>query len=94
MGRQRYLLAYDISDPKRLRLIHGCAKRFGYALQYSLFICDLDRTELVRLRWSIGEIIVHSVDRIAIINIGTLDESNFNFMGVRPELRRPGAWIV
>lgn len=94
MARRRYLLAYDISDDKRLRAVHGAARRFGYPLQYSLFVCDLDGRELVSLKWRLGEIIVHNVDRVAIIDLGSADGARFEFMGVHPRLPDGGPTIV
>ncbi len=70
MARSRYLVAYDISDDRRLRAVHSCVKGFGYALQYSVFICDLDKSELVRLKWAFGDLIAHAEDRVAIVDLG------------------------
>jgi CRISPR-associated protein Cas2 len=95
MARRRYLLGYDISDPKRLREVHRCARRFGYPLQYSLFICDMDDAEIIRLKWSLGDLIVHSIDRVVLIDLGDpARERRFEFMGVRPKLPSRGATIV
>ena len=94
MARRRYLLAYDISDPSRLRLTHKAAKRFGYPLQYSLFVCDLDRTELTGLRWAIGGVINHAEDRVAIIDVGGAGKIDFEFLGVRPVIPTGGPTIL
>lgn len=94
MARRRFLLAYDISDPVRLRRCHRTAKQFGYPLQYSLFICDLDRTELVGLRWAMGEVIDHGVDRVAIIDVGETGKINFEFLGVHPVIPTGGPTII
>lgn len=95
MARRRYLVAYDISDDVRLRFVHTTAKAFGYALQYSVFLCDLDKVELVKLKWALGRVIHHGEDRVVIIDLGDADLSRFEFMGVRPDLRLPsGPTIV
>lgn len=95
MARHRYLVAYDISDDKRLRTVHGVAKAFGYSLQYSVFVCDLDPSELTRLRWALGEAILHTEDRVAIIRLGDAsDASCFQFLGVRPTLPTSGPTIL
>ena len=49
-GRTRYLVSYDISDPKRLRRVHKAIKAFGWPMQYSIFICDLDAVEMLVLK--------------------------------------------
>ncbi|MGC8514182.1 MAG: CRISPR-associated endonuclease Cas2 [Acidimicrobiales bacterium] len=95
MSRRRYLLGYDISDPRRLREVHRCCRRFGYPLQYSLFICDMDDGEVIRLKWSLGDIIAHNIDRVVLIDIGDpSQERRFEFMGVHPQLPRAGPTIV
>jgi CRISPR-associated protein Cas2 len=48
--RTRYLLAYDIRHPRRLRRVHEVAKSYGEPLQYSVFVCDLTRIELLDLK--------------------------------------------
>lgn len=95
MARRRYLVAYDISDDGRLRAVHVTAKAFGYALQYSVFLCDLDKVELVKLKWELGRVIHHGEDRVVIIDLGDADLRRFDFMGVRPDLPLPrGPTIV
>ncbi|CAN5154110.1 hypothetical protein BH20ACT16_BH20ACT16_03150 [soil metagenome] len=69
-ARTRYLLAYDISDPRRLRRVHTVAKTYGYPLQYSLFVCDLDGVELVHLERDLAVEISHREDRISIFDLG------------------------
>lgn len=95
MARHRYLLGYDISDPARLRRVHSCAKKYGYALQYSLFVCDVDEMELLRLKWDISDLIHHREDRVVVIDIGPpSQEQRFDFLGVRPRLPTGGPTIV
>lgn len=95
MERRRYLLGYDISDDRRLRAVHRCAKRYGYPLQYSLFICDVDPAELIHLKWDVGDLINHEVDRVVLIDLGSPKEERvFDFMGRRPRLPSGGPTIV
>jgi CRISPR-associated protein Cas2 len=92
---RRYLVGYDISDDKRLRLVHRCARRFGYPLQYSLFICDLGRIDLAKMKWELGELILHTVDRVVFIDLGDpRHERQFDFLGVRPRLPTSGPTII
>jgi CRISPR-associated protein Cas2 len=72
-ARTRYLLAYDISHPRRLRRVHSIALAYGYPLQYSLFACDLDDVQLVGLRADLGATINHREDRISIFDLGAPD---------------------
>ncbi len=68
--RTRYLLAYDVRDPRRLRRVHQVAKAFGQALQYSVFVCDLSRTELVRLKTQLLDEMNLGEDSVGIFDLG------------------------
>jgi len=95
MARRRFVLAYDIMDDRRLRKVHSCAKTYGYSLQYSVFICDLDPMELTRLKWDLGALIAHGEDRIALIDLGEVTSpTRFVFLGVHPVLPQQGPTIV
>lgn len=37
-----YLIAYDITDPRRLRHVAKACEAFGIRVEYSVFECDLD----------------------------------------------------
>ncbi len=97
MARRRYLVAYDIREPKRLREVHRTMKAFGYALQYSVFLCDLDASEKIRMRQAVGAIIHHNVDSVAIVDLGDAAQRGmecFEFMGAARPLPRGGPVIV
>lgn len=70
MARRRYLVAYDIRDPDRLRHIHGCMQGFGDRMQYSVFICDLDLRERLRMVASLRRIMNEGADSVAIVDLG------------------------
>ena len=96
-GRRRYLVAYDIRDDKRLRRVHKTMKGFGWSMQYSVFICDLDRIELYDLETALGQTIHHGEDSIAIIDLGDPIERGrqcFSFMGAEPTLPTSGPVIL
>ena len=95
--RKRYLVCYDIRDDKRLRRVHKTMKGYGWPLQYSVFICDLDRIELLGLRTDLGEVIHHALDSIAIVDLGDPSERGsecFQFMGAGTRLPTSGPVIV
>jgi len=96
-GRRRFLVCYDIRDPKRLRQVHKTMKGFGWPMQYSVFICDLDRREYFDMETSLGTIIHHGVDAIAMIDLGEPAERGrrcFTFMGAVPVLPTTGLVII
>ncbi|MGH8870665.1 MAG: CRISPR-associated endonuclease Cas2 [Acidimicrobiia bacterium] len=96
-GRRRYLVAYDIREDRRLRRVHKTMKGYGWAMQYSVFICDLDMMELIALRMDLGAIISHTVDSVAIIDLGDPTERGvqcFSFMGMATPLPTSGPVII
>lgn len=97
LERRRYLVGYDIRDDKRLRQVHKVAKSYGWPMQYSLFVCDLDRIELVALQTDLARAIHHTQDSIAIIDVGDPRDRGrtcFNFMGAAPTLPSAGPLIL
>ncbi len=95
--RRRYLVAYDIRGAKRLREVHSAMKGFGYPLQYSVFICDLDEVEKVSLRTVVGGKMNQHEDSLVVVDLGNPETRGvecFEFMGARPALPRAGPTIV
>ena len=96
-GRKRYLVAYDIRDDKRLRRVYKTMQAYGWAMQYSVFICDLDAMELIELRTELGAIINYGEDSIAIIDLGHPEDRGskcFSFMGQSNPLPTSGPVII
>jgi len=62
-----YIVAYDISDPKRLRKVAHTCEDFGYRYQLSVFLCRLSATDFVRLRNRLYDIINLKADQILFI---------------------------
>lgn len=68
--RNRLVVCYDISDPKRLRRMFKKMRGFGDPLQLSVFVCDLSETERVLLEEMVLEVINQKEDRVLIIDVG------------------------
>lgn len=66
----RYLVCYDISDPKRLQKVHRKMRGFGEPLQYSVFCCDLTASEKTILWSALHALINHREDQILFVNLG------------------------
>lgn len=45
----RFLVAYDVCDPKRLRRVARCLERHGLRVQKSVFLADVSESELRRI---------------------------------------------
>ena len=71
--RIRYIVCYDICDPKRLRQVHRTMKGYGESLQYSVFCCDLSPAERLMLREALTPILNLREDQVMLINIGPAD---------------------
>lgn len=70
MARRRYLIAYDIADPVRLRRICTLMEDHGERLQYSVFLCDLSPAERAELEEAAVAIMSLSYDSLVQIDLG------------------------
>lgn len=84
--RTRFLLCYDVRDDKRLRKAARVAEAFGYRLQYSVFLCDLNDVERVRLEGDLRRTLDLSADSVMLVDLGpagTSSERRFRWLGNR-----------
>jgi CRISPR-associated protein Cas2 len=70
MARRRYIITYDISDPKRLRNVAKTLEGYGVRLQFSVFECLLDSMRLSKAHAALRSIIDVSEDQILFIYLG------------------------
>lgn len=68
---KNHIVAYDISEPKRLIKVNKLLKTYGLSLQYSVFLVPLNRSLLERLMSDLSEIINHKEDDIRIYPLPT-----------------------
>ena len=68
--RNRFLVCYDVSDPRRLARTYKKMNGFGEPAQYSVFICDLSAKERVLLEEALTEILNLKEDRALIVDMG------------------------
>lgn len=95
MSRNRFLVAYDIRDPGRLRRVHKTVRAFGEPLQYSVFVCDLTHSELCEMKMELRDVANLRVDSVMFVPLGAgYDRRCFEFMGAAPELPTDDAMIV
>ena len=62
-----FILAYDISHPKRLRKVATCCEDYGVRKQFSVFLCRLSTTDVVRLRSRLYDLIHLNEDQVLFI---------------------------
>lgn len=87
--RNRYLVCYDICDPKRLRKTYKKMRGYGEALQYSVFLCELSLKERTIMMAELDDIINHDEDCIMTIDLGGIDrdmDAKVSFLGVSKEM--------
>lgn len=94
MTRRRYLIAYDICDSKRLRQVCKTMEEYGERLQYSVFICDLSRTELVHARATVERQMDLGQDSVVIVDLGEPTTARFTFVGQHRDLPTSGPRII
>ena len=94
MARRRYLIAYDISSPIRLRRVSKIMEAYGDRLQYSVFISDLSPSELVHARAEVEAEMVMTEDSVVIVDLGEVALARFVFLGMRRTLPNSGARVV
>jgi CRISPR-associated protein Cas2 len=94
MARRRYIIAYDIREPGRLRRVCKIMEEYGERLQYSVFVSDLSRSELVHARAAVERVMNLSEDSVVIIDLGDPVAAKFTFVGQRRDLPTSGPRIV
>lgn len=74
-NRERtYIVAYDISDPKRWRRVFRLMRGYGQWLQLSLFQCRLSGARRAEMAMRLEELIARDADHLLILDLGPADE--------------------
>jgi CRISPR-associated protein Cas2 len=95
MVRSIYLVAYDISDQSRLRIVFRTMRAYGDSLQFSVFLCRLSSKERILLLTELSEIINHAEDRILIVDLGgSNSKERIEFLGASDAVLQKGAVVI
>jgi CRISPR-associated protein Cas2 len=62
-----WIVAYDISNDKRLRRVARTCEDFGQRRQFSVFLCRLTAADLVRLKSRLYDVINLQEDQVLFI---------------------------
>ena len=95
--RHRFLVCYDVADPRRLARTYRKMNGFGEPAQYSVFICDLSPKERALLETALTEILNLKEDRVLIVDMGPSEgrgRESFTTLGTARELPRRSAVII
>ncbi len=94
MARRRHLIAYDISDDRRLRRVAKVMEAYGDRLQYSVFICDLSGSELIAWRSDLEGLLNLQQDSVVVIDLGVPGTSPIEMIGKSRRLPATGPVIA
>ncbi len=68
--RNSFVVCYDIGDPKRWRSIYKLFMGVGDPVQYSVFRCELSKSEKIILESKLIPVMNQNEDRVMFINLG------------------------
>ena len=68
--RTTFLVCYDITDDKRLKRVFKICRNYGNHLQYSVFECDLNESEKIKLEEEFRQVINYNEDQILFVSLG------------------------
>jgi len=68
-----YIVAYDISSPKRWRAVFNLMHGYGEWLQLSVFQCRLSRKRHAELIAMLDQLIKHDDDHVVLMDVGLVD---------------------
>ena len=69
-----YVVAYDISDPRRWRRVFKLMKGYGRWLQLSVFHCRLDGGRRAEMAMALERAIDHAGDHVIILDLGPAED--------------------
>lgn len=71
----KYLICYDIRDPRRLRQVHKCVCNYAAALQLSVFYGELSAQELDQMVNDLENLIDNRCDDIRIYRVPSITKA-------------------
>lgn len=75
-ARTRYLVCYDIAEPRRLRRVAKVCESFGSRIQYSVFECPLDGLRYEQMKAELDGVIHHDDDQVLFVSLGPESDAN------------------
>lgn len=78
-----YLIAYDITNAKRLRKVARICEDFGVRLERSVFECYLGMSDFSKMWKKLEEVVADSCgDQVVAYPIGKVHEDDIRVLGV------------
>lgn len=69
-----YIVAYDISDPKRWRRVFRAMKGYGRRVQLSVWQCRLDGARRIEMAMALESLIDRADDNVVILDLGPAED--------------------
>ena len=69
MSLRRYLVCYDVCEPRRLRQVAKVLQGYGVRIQYSVFECRLTELQLAEAQQELRGIIEASEDQVLFVSL-------------------------
>lgn len=73
--RHRFLVCYDIAEPKRLRKVAKICESYGSRIQFSVFESSLSPPMLAAFKAELDGLINHDDDQVLFVDMGVDDSS-------------------
>ncbi|MCS6969912.1 MAG: CRISPR-associated endonuclease Cas2 [Chloroflexota bacterium] len=84
--RSPWIVSYDIADERRLRRVARICSHYGERVQFSVFVCHLDRMLLAKLQADLLPIIHRDEDQVIFARLESLDAQHLSSIGKRLSL--------
>lgn len=80
--RHKWLLSYDVRDPRRLARIHSCMKDWGKPVLYSVFECLLTAEEMERMWAAVALVIDAKADWVVLYRLHKPHDEAVRHVGI------------
>ena len=84
MSVRLYLVAYDISSPKRWRRVQKAVRRLCQRGQLSVFVCRGTPARLARLENELKRIMHPRDDRLMVLDLGPAETAGARLTAINP----------
>ena len=76
MTSQRYLVCYDICEPRRLRHVAKTLQAYGERIQYSIFECRLSSLQFAEVQRKLLKLIEVGEDQVLFVSLVDRDTNS------------------
>lgn len=94
INKVAYIISYDVSDNKKRNKVAKILEEYGERMQYSVFVCYLERKILFKLLERVTKFIDKSTDSIIAITI--TDQTTIIYGTFKNDIKKekPESWNI